>query len=241
MTTNNYTPMTAREAADAFAKHLCLQALAPDVRDWFNTNWPASLSAPQPVAFDVEAVCAEVRRIAHNGDWQERHVDAETLAKSIRRHAAAPATDARAGTAGQSTGAQWVRRPEPQAGALATPRERGVYADVNVAVEYESGAVKVCSAEQASEYIGGGLRHDAVRWCVPFSDIVCDRTPATAGGWTASSVEACVGRKVALHCERDIYVVGKYPESMSAEHVAECFNHADVLVYYILPPVEAQP
>jgi hypothetical protein len=261
------------------------------------------------VAFDVEAVCAEVERIAHNGNWQERHVDAETLAKSIRRHAAALRVNGRprdaewqaafvsgintrlralATTAGQTTqpsaetirrmaqeltaelpitkgvafasavdtvadvltkflgtgtaGAQWVRRPEPQAGALVVP-EDGWYAREEVGVIEEDG--NVVQGTLSWWRAGQVVHHSIVRIKRVDTDAPTtwiERTLATAGGWTAASVEACVGRYVVeAFADADDLSSTHWKDGETAERIAECFNGWGVVAYYILPPVEATP
>jgi hypothetical protein len=260
-------PMTAGEAAEDFCDWTGLFT-NEQIRCWFKGNWPAGgavtaltgqqmyeacsdaygltpnwdtvlyhhqevwnraaarLSAP-PVAFDHDAVAEEICRAVYVNDFQ-----AEKVAAILRRHAATPATDARAGTAGPATGAQWIKRPEGQASSIKTPKEVGV-----------SGGDLWMESTNGHKSVGGWpyLYDGVARWS---ADGITwyEKTRATAGGWTASSVEACVGQHVAAQYEHLSFGYFMYlGEWQTAQWIADDWNRANIVAYYILPPVEAQP
>lgn len=141
-----------------------------------------------------------------------------------------------------TTGAQWVYRPVGQASALVVP-EDGVYAFRNPRFDpadrdnpfsvFRNRCHKGMRVED--------LRIDAIRRIdtdAPTTWI--EKTPATAGGWTAGDVEACVGQWYVI--------VNEFNERETwcglrdnAENIAAGFNQNNVAAFIILPPVEAAP
>ena len=263
------THMTAQAAADALHDAVKLPVFARQkVREWLAANWPAGgavkdltgqrlyetihgdagpyvllwsqlepysqqrydraaarLSAPQPVAFDVEAVAREIAgelvgsSVPFMQNMHEENVSRVTSV--LRRHADAPAT-----------GVQWVRRAEGTLATIADPRDSNSDA-VQLFCETVNGDRFVMTAGQWPP------QRECARWSAD-GETWHRRTPATAGGWTASSVEACVGRNVVeMYDDRSSCVIRN--RIFDAATIAKGMNREGVTAYYILPPVEGQP
>jgi hypothetical protein len=140
---------------------------------------------------------------------------------------------ARAGTAGQTTGAQWVRRPEGSASALVVP-EDGVY---SYRLAHNGMIGNVTQTWGAGRVISDD--YDAIRRIdtdAPTTWI--ERTPATAGGWTAADIP-----DGAIVCYEGRNPVRWFTAGVSRDDVIRgiAVDGFDVTSIYILPPVEATP
>jgi hypothetical protein len=144
---------------------------------------------------------------------------------------------ARAGTAGQTTGAQWVRRPEPQAGALVAP-EDGWYAK-----RFDNGLKNFSASntfyKAGEDMVGSVAAIRRIDTDAPTTWI--HRTPATAGGWTDLDVAACVGQHVVEQYDGTYSETQKWADDVDARCIATTYDATGVVAYYILPPVETQP
>ena len=133
-------------------------------------------------------------------------------------------------------GAQWVRRPEGQGGAPPAPSVAEMQHAELFVVTIEgkhfvwSGYFTAARMERVARWSA-----DGITWY--------SRTPATAGGWTASSVEACVGQRILCEYEgpHSPSVLTCTPLISDAVEMAADLNRRKVTAYLILPPVEAQP
>lgn len=150
---------------------------------------------------------------------------------------------ARAGTAGQTTGAQWVRRPEGQASSIKTPAECGVDGETFIAYSHPRVSYGAPTVIRAKNW-GYGIETEVQSWCVPFTDIMHRRTPATAGGWTASVIPSGVKLLAFVNGEpSQDWATDKPEEVQGHEAIARYLNDigADWLLVLPVPPVEAHP
>jgi hypothetical protein len=165
----------------------------------------------------------------------DRVVDAarQCIADSVAQQLA---LRARATTAGQTTGAQWVRRPEGQASALVVPFKgsRYMWQDANDG-KWHYG--KAYNDEPFHEEVSAYrlIKEDGS------TGPVINRTPATAGGWTDLDVAACVGQHVVEQYDGTYSETHKWADDVDARCIATTYDATGVVAYYILPPVEAQP
>jgi hypothetical protein len=154
---------------------------------------------------------------------------------------------ARAGTATPNPGAasssgvvRWIKRPEGQASALVVP-EGGCWMfrwqlwgelgqAYTAAMHYKAG-------HEVSD------TYDAIRRIdtdAPTTWI--ERTPATAGGWTAETVPSRGSLCVLLYDDGSIVVqVLQESDTIDDAWRARLWNGAGVTAYLAIPPMEAQP
>jgi hypothetical protein len=205
--------------ADSVAQQLALRARAGTAQVVEVTNEEMYKAAMGGTDISWERCGLEAR-----ATWKRY---ADKLNASVR---------ARAGTAGQTTGAQWVRRPEGQASALVVP-EDGRYA-----IKFAGPSPEKIDVAGYKTGMKIGENVTAIRRIdtdAPTTWI--ERTPATAGGWTDLDVAACVGQHVVEQYDGTYSETQKWADDVDARCIATTYDATGVVAYYILPPVEAQP
>jgi hypothetical protein len=136
---------------------------------------------------------------------------------------------ARAGTAG----VQWITRPAPHAGALVVP-EDGTWV-FRIPLQYGNSYTDAALRDKG--YVVSDT-YDAIRRIDTDAPTTWIERTATAGGWTASSVEACVGQRVMTIDGSGATDARCWDEHEAASDIADFFNETRVLRYHIAPPVE---
>jgi hypothetical protein len=226
--------MTGREAADAFlAAEIArdesggLGLWKTFTREWFAAHWPADRHAPAATAGGVVITGRELFEMM----WPDGSFSWELSASKENWDRLAEALRARAVPAGAPG---WVERPTGEASSLVVPEDGcwimrhaakygPVYAD---AMLYKAG-------HEVSETYGAIRRIDTD---APTTWI--RRQPATPGGWTAASVEACVGQRILCEYEgsNSPSVLTCTTLKIEAGEMAADLNRRKVTAYMILPP-----
>ena len=224
---NSYQRGASDEVAEALSDPRHAAAPAPTPNSGFASS---SVGVAAPVV--VEVTGEDVQTVASYfdrdmGDLPEVASVCARFAELLNARLRARAADV--------VPCRVVRRPVETVSTLVVP-EDGIYA-----TRYTSGG----HAPVNTEHDAGDTLYDdriaAIRRIDTDAPTTWIERTATAGGWTAESVAACVGqRRVASINEGQRGYLCDWAE-YDAATIAARFNDAHVTAYYILPPVEVQP